>query len=283
MPTLTLQAPAKINLRLKILGKRTDGYHEIETLLQRIGLWDTLRLQPRDRGVELVCPKNPELAGPENLAVKALDRLSAEIGRPLPFRIHLTKRIPWGAGLGGGSSDAAAVLKGVNDWLGRPVSLDRLSRLAAQLGSDVPFFLLEQTAWARGRGERLDPAPGWPAWWVVLVFPGFPLATAWVYGRLKIPLTKKNKPIIIKSLKIDPGLPPAAFWENDLEQAVFPHYPVLAGLKEALRRQGAAGALMSGSGSTVFGLWKNKAAAARAARDLRDQGWPHVFLVRGLP
>ncbi len=174
MPTLTLQAPAKINLRLKILGKRADGYHEIETLMQRIGLWDTLRLQPRDRGVELVCPKNPELAGPENLAVKALDRLSAEIGRPLPFRIHLTKRIPWGAGLGGGSSDAAAVLKGVNDWLGRPVSLDRLSRLAAQLGSDVPFFLLEQTAWARGRGERLDPAPGWPAWWVVLVFPGFP-------------------------------------------------------------------------------------------------------------
>jgi 4-diphosphocytidyl-2-C-methyl-D-erythritol kinase len=283
MPAFILKAPAKINLRLKILGKRADGYHEIEPLMQPIGLWDTIRLQPRDRGVEMVCPGHPELAGGENLVVKALKILGEELGRSLSFRVHLTKRIPWGAGLGGGSSDAAAVLKGVNDRLGRPVVPERLSQLAAQLGSDVPFFLLEQTAWARGRGERLEPAPGWPAWWVVLVCPGFPLSTAWAYERVKIPLTKKNKRTIIKSLKITPGLPPAAFLENDLEEAVFPHYPVLADLKEALRRLGAAGALMTGSGSTVFGLWENKAAAARAARALQEEGWPQVLLTRGLP
>jgi 4-diphosphocytidyl-2-C-methyl-D-erythritol kinase len=283
MSTLTLHAPAKINLRLKIRGKRADGYHEIETLMQRIGLRDTLRLSPRPDGIELVCPGHPELAGEHNLAVRALDLLSRELGRPLSFRIHLTKRIPWGAGLGGGSSDAAAVLRGVNDRLGRPVSPERLARLAARLGSDVPFFLLEGSAWARGRGERLAPVPGLPAWWVVLVFPGFPLSTAWVYGQLKIPLTKKLNRTIIKSLKITPDDIPVKFLENDLEQAVFPQYPVLADLKEALLRQGAVGALMTGSGSTVFGLWKNKTAAARAVQALRQEGWKQVLLVRGLP
>jgi 4-diphosphocytidyl-2-C-methyl-D-erythritol kinase len=142
---------------------------------------------------------------------------------------------------------------------------------------------LEQAAWARGRGELLEPAPGLPSWWVVLVFPGFPLPTPWVYGQLKIPLTKKNKGIIIKSLKIEPDSAPAEFLENDLEQAVFPHYPVLAGLKEDLRRRGADGALMTGSGSTVFGLWKEKTAAARAVRGLKTEGWKQVLLARGLP
>ncbi|MBI5585875.1 MAG: 4-(cytidine 5'-diphospho)-2-C-methyl-D-erythritol kinase [Deltaproteobacteria bacterium] len=283
MSVLTFKAPAKINLRLKILGKRADGYHEIETLMQRIGLWDTIRLRPGSRGTQLVCPGYPELEGRHNLAVKALDLLSEELGRPLSFRIHLTKRIPMGAGLGGGSSDGAAVLKGVNDWLGRPVSSDRLFDLAARLGSDVPFFLLEQAAWARGRGERLEPAPGLPSWWVVLVFPGFPLSTSWVYGQLKIPLTKKNKRIIIKGLKIETDMLPAELLENDLEQAVFPRYPVLAGLKEALQRRGADGALMTGSGSTVFGLWPDKAGAVRAVQGLKTEGWKQVLLARGLP
>jgi 4-diphosphocytidyl-2-C-methyl-D-erythritol kinase len=283
MSPLTLKAPAKINLRLKILGKRADGYHEIETLMLRIGLWDTIRLEPLNQGIELVCPDHPELAGGENLVVKALKSLAEELGRSLAFRVHLTKRIPWGAGLGGGSSDAAAVLQGVNDRLGRPVAPERLSQLAAQLGSDVPFFLLEQAAWARGRGERLEPAPGWPAWWVVLVCPGFYLSTAWVYEQFKISLTKKKKGTIIKSLKITPGLSPAEFLENDLEEAVFPHYPILADIKEALRRLGAAGVLMTGSGSTVFGLWENKAAATRAVRALQEEGWPQVLLARGLP
>lgn len=283
MTELTLKAPAKINLRLKVLGRRTDGYHEIETIMQRISLSDILRLRPLPRGAEIICPGCRELEGEHNLALQALHRLSEELHRPLPFQICLWKRIPWGAGLGGGSSDAAAVLKGINGFLGEPVAPARLFELAARLGSDVPFFLLEQTALARGRGERLDPLPGFPAWWVVLVNPGFPLATSWVYQQLKINLTKKIKSDNFRSLKNIKDLRPRDFLENDLEGAVFPHYPVLADIKEALHRLGSSGSLMTGSGSTVFGLWEEKKAASRAVRALRSEGWGQVILTRGLP
>lgn len=282
MSSFTLQAPAKINLRLKVLAKRADGYHEIESVMQRIGLMDTLRLRPLTRGLEIICPGFPELEGEGNLAVKAIRRLSEELDRPLCFRIRLTKRIPAGAGLGGGSSDAAAVLLGVNTFLGGPVPPARLSELAAEIGSDVPFFLLERTALVRGRGERLDPLPDFPSWWVVLVCPGFPLSTAWVYGQLKIDLTKKVKPFNLKNLKKIKNVLPEAFLENDLESAVFPAYPVLAELKRTLSRLGSLGSLMTGSGSAVFGLWADKQAATRALPALRAEGWDKVFLVPGL-
>ena len=135
-----LKAPAKVNLRLKVLGKRTDGFHEIETVMQRIGLWDILHLEPLPRGLEIHCPGFPDLEGEQNLIWRAVRRLEEEIGQPLSFRIDLKKRIPLGAGLGGGSSDAAAVFYGINDFLGGPVSAGRLTELAEDWDRIYPFF-----------------------------------------------------------------------------------------------------------------------------------------------
>jgi 4-diphosphocytidyl-2-C-methyl-D-erythritol kinase len=214
---------------------------------------------------------------------RAVRLLEEESQQHLSFRIYLKKRIPLGAGLGGGSSDAAAILSGINDFLGGPVSPVRLNQLAGDLGSDVPFFLARQTSLARGRGEILEPIPDFPVWWYVLVYPGFPLATRSVYQEVKIPLTEKKQYINIVSLKI--GLIESAtdFLENDLEKAVLPHYPLLSQIKEALLAQGSLGALMTGSGSTVFGLWKEKREAIKAFHHLKTGSWGKVFIAPGLP
>jgi 4-diphosphocytidyl-2-C-methyl-D-erythritol kinase len=283
LPGFQLKAPAKVNLRLKVLGKRADGFHEIETIMQRIGLWDIIRVEPTARGLEIRCPGFPDLEGKKNLIWQAVRLLEEEGKKRLSFRIYLKKRIPLGAGLGGGSSDAAAILSGINDFLGGPVSAGRLTELAGGLGSDIPFFLTRQTSLARGRGEILEPLPNFPVWWYVLIYPGFPLATRWVYQEVKIPLTEKKQYINIKSLKTGPiGLGPD-FLENDLEKAVLAHYPHLSRIKEALLAQGSLGALMTGSGSTIFGLWREKRAAVEAFHHLRRGTWGNVFIAPGLP
>jgi 4-diphosphocytidyl-2-C-methyl-D-erythritol kinase len=278
-----LKAPAKVNLRLKVLGKRADGFHEIETVMQRIGLWDIIGVEPTVQGLEICCPDFPDLEGERNLIWQAVRLLEEESRQRLSFRIHLKKRIPLGAGLGGGSSDAAAIFSGINDFLGRPISAVRLSELAGTLGSDIPFFLTRQAALARGRGEILEPIPDFPIWWYVLVYPRFPLATRWVYQQVKIPLTEKKQYIKIKSLKIDPIGFGAVFLENDLENAVLAHYPLLSRIKEALLAQGSLGALMTGSGSTVFGLYKEKREAVKAFHILKKGTWGKVFIAPGLP
>jgi 4-diphosphocytidyl-2-C-methyl-D-erythritol kinase len=278
-----LRAPAKINLRLKVLWKRADGFHEIETVMQRIGLWDIILVEPTVTDLEIRCPGFPDLEGEQNLIWRAVRSLEEESKQRLSFRIYLRKRIPPGAGLGGGSSDAAAVLSGINDFLGGPVSAGRLTELAGDLGSDIPFFLTRQTSLARGRGEILEPLPDFPAWWYVLVYPGFPLATRWVYQEVKIPLTEKKHYINIKGLKTDPIGIETDFLENDLEKAVFLHYPRLSRIKEALLAQGSLGALMTGSGSTIFGIWKEKRAAVKAFHHLKRGGWGRVFIAPGLP
>ncbi len=283
LPGFQLKAPAKVNLRLKVLGKRADGFHEIETIMQRIGLWDIIRVEPAAKGLEIRCPGFPDLEGKKNLIWQAVRLLEEEGKKRLSFRIYLKKRIPLGAGLGGGSSDAAAILSGINDFLGGPVSAGRLTELAGVLGSDIPFFLTRQTSLARGRGEILEPLPNFPVWWYVLIYPGFPLATRWVYQELKIPLTEKKQYTNIKSLKTGPiGLGPD-FLENDLEKAVLAHYPHLARIKDALLAQGSLGALMTGSGSTFFGLWREKRAAVEAFHHLRKGTWGKVFIAPGLP
>jgi 4-diphosphocytidyl-2-C-methyl-D-erythritol kinase len=278
-----LRAPAKVNLRLKVLGKRADGFHEIETVMQRIGLWDIIRVELAVKGLEVHCPGFPDLEGEQNLIWQAVRLLEEESNQRLSFRIYLKKRIPLGAGLGGGSSDAAAVLSGINDFLGRPVSARRLTELAGDLGSDIPFFLTRQTSLARGRGEILEPLPDFPVWWYVLVYPGFPLATRWVYQEVKIPLTEKKQYINIKSLKTGLNGPGIDFLENDLEKAVLAHYPLLSRVKEALLAQGSLGALMTGSGSTVFGLWREKKEAVKAFHHLKRSAWGKVFIAPGLP
>ncbi len=275
-------APAKINLFLEILGKRPDGYHEIRSLMQPIGLFDIIRVEAGRGDTVIQCPGYPELENEDNLIIRAVHLLEKETARPLNLFIRLIKRIPPGGGLGGGSSDAAAVLSGLNHLLGNPVEPERLRNLAAQLGSDIPFFLNKGTALAFGRGERIEPWPSFPTWWYILIFPGFSISTPWAYGQVKIPLTQNKKTINIENLLEQGKIPGKEGFKNDLEEFIRPSFPILGKIKQALLEQGCCQALMSGSGSTVFGIWQDKQKAGEAFKQLKRQGWGKVFIARGL-
>jgi 4-diphosphocytidyl-2-C-methyl-D-erythritol kinase len=274
-------APAKVNLILILIAKREDGYHEIQTLMQRIRLFDTLIIRKNPKGPLVRCPGYPELEGDANVIAKAIRLLEKELARSLPIEVELRKKIPLGAGLGGGSSDAAAILLKANDLLGKRIPQTRLMEIAARLGSDIPFFLLKKTALGRGRGEILEPWTDFPKWWYVLVYPGFPVSTAWAYSQVKIPLTKIDKLTNIQCLIEKGEIPEAGQFQNDLERCVLPAFPILNEIKKALLRQGCRQALMSGSGSTLFGIWEDEAEARKAFRALNNRGWGRVFLARG--
>ncbi|HMK64510.1 MAG TPA: 4-(cytidine 5'-diphospho)-2-C-methyl-D-erythritol kinase [Thermodesulfobacteriota bacterium] len=280
---IKLLAPAKVNLTLEILRKRPDGYHELRSLMQPISLFDTLWIEPGSDKPKLICPEHPELENENNLILKTLVLLEKELGEPLNITIRLKKRIPMGGGLGGGSSDAAALLDGLNDLFGRPVSRFRLAEMASRLGSDVPFFLIKGPALATGRGEILQPQPHIPSWWIILVYPGFPVSTAWAYGQVKFPLTQKKKPYNILGLTYR-GNPVEGLEDlyNDLEPFVVSSFPLLGTIKKTLLDFGCQQALMSGSGSSVFGIWEDKLQAGKAFRQLKKQNLGQVFLVKGL-
>jgi 4-diphosphocytidyl-2-C-methyl-D-erythritol kinase len=279
---IKIEAPAKVNLFFEILGKRADGYHEIRSLMQPIRLFDTLWIEAGSEGPEIHCPNHPELKNASNLVLSAIHLMEKELNQPLPFSVRLIKKIPIGGGLGGGSSDAAAVLKGLNQLLGEPIPPERMQTIAAQIGSDVPFFLSKQTALALGRGERIEPWLAFPTWWYVLIYPGFPISTTWAYGQVKFPLTRGEKTINIERLKVIKDIRGKDYLKNDLEEFVSPFYPIIGKIKKALLEQGCLQALMSGSGSTVFGVWETKKTAQEAYHHLKDQGWGQVFLARSL-
>ncbi|MEF3169026.1 MAG: 4-(cytidine 5'-diphospho)-2-C-methyl-D-erythritol kinase [Deltaproteobacteria bacterium] len=267
MAEIRIAAPAKVNLVLRVLGKRKDGYHDILTLLQKVDLRDdiTVTATSGDPDVRLTCTGIPCPVGTENLAHRAASFFLEESGVRLSICIDLHKRIPIGAGLGGGSSDAAAVLKGLNLLAGSPLTTDRLYDIAARLGSDVPFFLLDQgAAYGRGRGTELTPVAGRPLWYL-LVYPGFGLSTAQVYADFSL-TTEKGETILERS-----GLDTEDLGINDLEKAVFPRHPLLARLADGLRLLGAQHALMSGSGSTVYGIFPGRIEAYKAKRSIQSR------------
>ena len=263
--SVTLASPAKINLCLEVWARRPDGYHEITTLMQLVDLADTLRLERRQAGVGLTAEGIPVPAGEDNLAVRAAARFFAATA-PGGVHIHLTKRIPAGGGLGGGSSNAAAVLWGLNVLSGGPLAAEGLADLAASLGSDVPFFLSSGFAWAEGRGERIRPAGAAPQRWAVVVDPGFGVSTAWAYGQLTLPLTPGERMHNIMA-SIARGDVSRALEQafNRFEDAVLPHFPRLAELKAVLIEAGARPALLSGSGACLFGLAESREGADRMA------------------
>lgn len=244
-----LSAPAKINLSLSVLGKRPDGFHAIESHFVAISLADTLTLEPvSESGISFTCSDASLPCDDSNLVVRAARRFYETAQIPAAVRIRLEKKIPHGAGLGGGSSDAAATLRGLNALHGAPLAADTLHALAAELGSDVPFFLAGGSALCRGRGEIIEPHPLPTPLSLLLVKPAFGVPTPWAYKQWK------------DSLEL-PGIPYAAQvfpWGklvNDLERPVFEKYLFLATLKRWLLRQPEAqGALMSGSGSTCFAV-----------------------------
>ncbi|MFN0067006.1 MAG: 4-(cytidine 5'-diphospho)-2-C-methyl-D-erythritol kinase [Limisphaerales bacterium] len=276
---MELQSPCKINLLLNILGRRDDGFHALETVMLPVPLHDRIILKPAATGVSLTCtePSLPVDAG--NLVHRAATTFFAASGAAGGVVIHLEKHVPLAAGLGGGSANAAITLRGLNQLCGRPLAPEQLQALAAALGSDVPFFLQDGPALGTSRGEVIEPLPPFPALrgaHLLLVHPGFGIATAWAYRELaKFPEALNGRPGRARELigRLSAGDLPAAGTAlyNSLEAPALRKFPVLVLYQEFLRDCGAAATLMSGSGSTTFALFADAATAEHAAMAFREQ------------
>ncbi|MBT3922613.1 MAG: 4-(cytidine 5'-diphospho)-2-C-methyl-D-erythritol kinase [Nitrospina sp.] len=284
MTTLVFKTPAKVNLGLYILGKREDGFHELETLFQMVNWCDEIKIECLAQGLEMTCNQPDIPTDDGNLVIKAAQLLQARFpDRCKGARINLTKNIPHGAGLGGGSGNAAGVLLGLNFLWELNLKRKDLISLASELGSDVPFFLFSPCAIGRSRGEILEPVQSSIKFYVLMVYPGFPLSTAWVYGNLKLKLTKQQNNIsILKNFLLQSEYAQlGASWSNDLEAIVFQEYPEIFGIKKEMLALGAKGALLSGSGSTVFGIFDNPETAKNAYARL-EGGKFRLFLAESI-
>jgi 4-diphosphocytidyl-2-C-methyl-D-erythritol kinase len=270
-------SPCKVNLLLNILGKRADGFHELETVMHPVRVFDHIRFERGGRGIELTC-SNPSLpTDATNLVYRAAAGFLEAARIRDGVRLHLEKRIPLAAGLGGGSGDAATTLLGLNELFGEPLSPDQLESIAATLGSDIPFFLQNQPALATGRGEKIQPLASFPALRetaFLLVHPRFGIATSWAYQQLaRFPAALKGRPgraqKLITLLQAGDLKAAGAEFYNSLEAPALEKYPLLALFQEFLRANGALATLMSGSGSTTFALVQGMAAAEELAEKFK--------------
>ena len=283
--SIIAEAPAKINLGLHVLGKRPDGYHNLVSLMVPVSLCDELRFELNPKEIELHCPNSDLPTTEENLVYRAAKLALDECRWDGGVRIELNKKIPPGAGLGGGSSDAAATLLAVNQLLGSPIEHADLPRLAAKLGADVPFFLLGRWAVAEGIGDLLSPVQNVPILWTVLLYPNFQISTRWAYENLTLTskangskfnilgdtyarklIASYQKLLDRQGLAFEDIL---ALLVNDFEPLVFGHYPQLHDLKNALLATGAKAVPMSGSGPTLVGLFLTEEEARAAHYFLR--------------
>ncbi len=272
METLTLSAPAKINYLLDVIGKRSDGYHDLRMIMQRVNLCDEIKLTlTNTSGINVICNSNGAPNGPNNIAWKASRALFDIAESAYGVSIFITKNIPVAAGLGGGSSDAATVLMGLNELLKLGLTDQQLMETGRKLGADVPFFIFKKTALAEGIGEKLTHLPEMPKCWIVLINPGVHVSTAWVYRSLQ--LTNKGElnklPKFFKSIEDI-----VAIMSNDLESVTIQAFQVIAKIKKRLMDLGALGSMMSGSGPTVFGVFKSFDAAEIARLEAtKDTNW----------
>ena len=278
-----IPAFAKVNLCLHVMGKRPDNYHELRTIFQTISLHDTLKLsvtprQPRGNFQIFMQTSDPELpAGPENLVVRAIHAIIPEIGFGGSISVHLDKKIPVARGLGGGSSDAAAALIGMLRLTGAKLPLPRLMEIAAGLGADVPFFLFGGRALAVNRGDEIYPLEDEPRRTIVVVSPkGIGVSTKEAYEWLAPELTRLSKPNRIWKFCALCWSRQESGVSNDFEGPVFSRHPRLGEIRDGLLKRGAADAALAGSGSAVFGVFRNPARARRAARAFPEDS---VFVV----
>lgn len=276
-----MRAHAKINLDLRVLGTRPDGFHELRTVFQSIALHDTLVCMPREGPFAIECAAAGVPIDDSNLIWRAAEALWRAARRRAPMGgvlVRLEKRIPLQAGLGGGSADAAAALVGLARAWGIPVRPPQLTDVAAALGADVPFFLTGGTALGLGRGDETYPLADLPQHWIVLLVPGFGVSSREAYGWWDAERDLARGPISREPQYV-PGPWPsrAAQMVNDLEGAVARHHPEIEQMKAALRRAGAVAAAMSGSGSAVFGLFQHRREAIAAVEHLGGSGWRVVL------
>lgn len=267
MKSIELVSHAKVNLRLDILGKRPDGYHDIRTIFQKISLCDDLTLAVIKSGIEVTCDNPLVPCGEGNLAHAAAKMLLSRYSIKDGIRISIKKRIPVAAGLGGGSSNAASTLAGINQLCGLDLHNRDLMAMAGDLGADVPFFLFGDSAIGTGIGDVLQAISIHPQLWFLLVTPDLQISTAWAYQNVRRGLTNEAVNITIPSC-INDIAEIIAILSNDLEKVVLPRFPLLEDIKDALRKQGALGCLMSGSGSTVFGIFASEEKARQALDQL---------------
>jgi len=270
--TLQMRTPAKLNLGLWILERRHDGYHELLSLFLPITLWDELRVEAAS---ELSVEYTPAHEFANDLVLQAARKLQQRLGITAGAKIWVRKQIPIGAGLGGGSSDAAACLLLLQRLWGRELPAQELARCAAELGSDVPFFLHPAPAIVRGRGERLQLVRLHFPYPIVVFYPGFPISTAWAYAQLRqVPPPHRVAPPqnwegVLVEIASAPELLPRYFC-NDFEPIVLPHYPVLGEMQAALYDSGATYAGLSGTGSALFAVFRSVEHAERALQ-LRER------------
>ncbi len=277
MDSLNVSSPAKVNLFLKVVGKRPNGYHDLQTLMCRVNLCDNVILT-FDRSGITACSNHPDVPnGKENLAYKAAALFFETLSIKGGVNISIEKKIPVAAGLGGGSSNAATVLMALNQRHGLPFVDQELMDLGLKIGADVPFFILKHTAFVTGIGQILEAFKGIFPFWTVLVHPRVSISTAWVYKHLNLRLTNCQESYNVSRFSED--LPRVkGLLCNDLEHVTVGKFPEICSIKKALLDQGADGALMSGSGPTIFGLFQSHSQAFLAFKAMKDQQRWDVYL-----
>jgi 4-diphosphocytidyl-2-C-methyl-D-erythritol kinase len=259
---MLLRAFAKINLDLRVLGRRSDGFHEIRTIFQTIDWFDEIRIEPSP-SFTFSATQGPQ--DDTNLAVKAVQEFERVAGLPVRAAIHLTKHIPAGAGLGGGSSDAAAVLFGLQRFCNYQLGPVELLGALRNLGSDVPFFAIGGRAAGVGRGDEVIPLPDNPGYGLIVIMPGLAVPTSEAYSWLTVPARSNNIEGFCAHFLSDSG---TEEWVNDFEAPVFRRFPELADIKGELLKSGAYRAALTGSGAAVFGQYRTAEEASRAAESL---------------
>jgi 4-diphosphocytidyl-2-C-methyl-D-erythritol kinase len=279
---ITVDAPAKVNTYLKVLRKRPDGYHDLEMVMVPLTLCDRISIEEIQDGVEfeLIGEGDAGMRGADNLACRAARLFKEEFSIKAGVRIALEKNTPIAAGLGGGSSDAAAVLIALNKLWAAGLQPADLARLGKRLGADVPFFCFKGPAFVEGIGDKVTPYRSFPKLSFILINPGLAVSTKWVYGQLGFGLTENRS---------DDRVPPhfqvfsdvTAELYNDLEAVTIKAFPEIRTIKETLMGLGAGGALMSGSGPTVFGIFENEEERNSAASQIKNEKWK-IFTAEGL-
>ncbi|MGH7953258.1 MAG: 4-(cytidine 5'-diphospho)-2-C-methyl-D-erythritol kinase [Limisphaerales bacterium] len=280
---LEKKSSCKVNLLLNILGKRADGFHEIETILQPINLFDELTFERSGNQIKLSCSENSLPDDSRNLVCRAAEKFLAAAKISGGVKIHLEKKIPLAAGLGGGSGNAATTLLALDELFEKPLASEKLHEIAASLGSDVPFFLQNQPALATGRGEKIEPLENFPALIgkvFLLIHPGFGISTPWAYQNLaRFPDALNGKKgrakKLISLLKSGDLKTAAADFYNSLEAPALEKFPILKLYQEFLRANGALAALMSGSGSTTFAIAENVSSAESLAEKFKSKFGKH--------
>ncbi|MFH0994873.1 MAG: 4-(cytidine 5'-diphospho)-2-C-methyl-D-erythritol kinase [Pseudomonadota bacterium] len=269
---MKINSPAKINLFLHIIGKRSHGYHDIHSLMCGVSLYDTLTLDFQASKIAVACKHSAVPEDETNIAYRAAECFFDALRHPGGVSIHIEKHIPVAAGLGGGSSNAAGILSGLNTHYGHPFSKRDLVSLALTLGADVPFFIHQKPALATGVGENLEFFKGILPYPIVLIRPDIQVSTADVYKNLNLGLTNCEQKL--KSFPLNKGFNPLRHLCNDLETVTISWYPEISDIKKALLDQGALGSLMSGSGPTVFGIFSDSDRAKKAYKTLStNQRW----------